>query len=622
MGDISSMKIINYELGDMVASDGVSMGYRWMSVLGEYVQRISKVVVATPAYEKLFINVPSERLLLYFQFYIKEEIAPFIRLACIKQWCIDHGKRPPGRDCVIRVPKTGVFSELINCWNFKDVPIRAVNPIFFAIMDRNILKKHVRAYAKKIIREISKRCVFFKHHNRIIFNPPSEGMVACHFAEGVDVTMRNDLSWYFGSSIKPGNVLIYFDSESDSKYRRMNWDTLEQINGLGFKWVSLRKTTLHGKRVYNYWSCPAAPSNIFIKGECAITSIEKWIISLGNDLLEQVNYWRSFYNEFNVKINYIPNCAYAVNIIQSIAFDIDIKEPGFTVGRQRSEMSMPTKDEIGCDPKHVYCIWSERALPYFCPNYDRIEQFVITGYVYNSFKPHVNWPNTLRSKGAKFVITFYDNTFNTFSYFCRKNLLEYYQVFLEWLIEDKDLGLIIKSKRPEIIKALPTIHRTLARAVETGRCIIIGELGRHPLEASYGSDMSVGFGISTPIVEVTAAGLRGIHCDTTRLKTHEFYEWGYEELIFDNLENLIKVLKSYKEDNTNYPRLGDWSRHIDKLDPFHDGKGGDRMGVYMGWLFDALAGGKDRDEVIRHANSLYKKKWGEDKIVHIDERPV
>ena len=47
---------------------------------------------------------------------------------------------------------------------------------------------------------------------------------------------------------------------------------------------------------------------------------------------------------------------------------------------------------------------------------------------------------------------------------------EYYTRFLEWVIEEDDLGLIIKSKKPVVQDTLPGIKTLIKQAVKTGRC--------------------------------------------------------------------------------------------------------------------------------------------------------
>jgi len=111
------------------------------------------------------------------------------------------------------------------------------------------------------------------------------------------------------------------------------------------------------------------------------------------------------------------------------------------------------------------------------------------------------------------------------------------------------------------------------------------------------------------------SGCRGIHCDLPKHPSYPYYECGYEKIIFDDINRLISALKRYKENPSSEPELGDWSKYIDKLDPFRDGGGGKRIGAYMCWLIKGFDRGENRDGAIEYADKLYAQQWGEDKVI-------
>ncbi len=67
------------------------------------------------------------------------------------------------------------------------------------------------------------------------------------------------------------------------------------------------------------------------------------------------------------------------------------------------------------------------------------------------------------------------------------------------------------------------------------------------------------------------------------------------------------------------PFLGDWSDHLNELDPFRDGRGGDRIGIYMRWLQEGFEKGLRRDKTIARANKLYAEDWGKE-MVYLSEK--
>ena len=77
---------------------------------------------------------------------------------------------------------------------------------------------------------------------------------------------------------------------------------------------------------------------------------------------------------------------------------------------------------------------------------------------------------------------------------------------------------------------------------------------------------------------------------------------------------MLSRLKIYKNSPEKYFDLGDWSEHLDDIDPFRDNRGGERIGTYIPVL-EGFEQGMDREENISKANRLYADIWGEDKIV-------
>lgn len=72
-------------------------------------------------------------------------------------------------------------------------------------------------------------------------------------------------------------------------------------------------------------------------------------------------------------------------------------------------------------------------------------------------------------------------------------------------------------------------------------------------------------------------------------------------------------MKSHKAGNAAYEEIGDWSPFLDRLDPYRDGRAGERMGTYLRWCLEGFDAGLDRDNVIRQANAKFNVRWGHDK---------
>jgi hypothetical protein len=349
-------------------------------------------------------------------------------------------------------------------------------------------------------------------------------------------------------------------------------------------------------------------------------TLERWVLKAGNELIAQVHYWRAFHRAFGVRVHYITEQGRAVNIAQSIACDVEKERPCVFISRQRSEIYHPNICYIGFHPLHVFFVWNQRVHAYVKANYEKIKTLVVTGYPYNILRPTRENADLLRSRGAKFVIALLDNVYGPHTAYSREKMTGFYREFLRWVIEDGTVGLVIKPKKPHFFNDLVEIRCLFNAAQETGRCIKLErELGRFPSDAAAGADMAVGAGIASAVMESVISGCRGVHYDMWNRTFHEFYQWGYERLIFNDLERLVAALKRYKQDPASEPGLGDWSGHLDELDPFRDGRGGERVGAYMRWLLESLDLGKDRDEAIQYANGRYAETWGADKVIAMEK---
>ncbi|MDD4910386.1 MAG: hypothetical protein PHR44_06915 [Candidatus Omnitrophica bacterium] len=614
--------MLKYELGEMRDGNGAVLKYETMGKTFEYVEEITGLLTASSVYKQLQERFPSDYLIGYFRSCLRTEIYPFIRQACLIEWYKRNGRPISVNDSIVFVPEEGCSSLLKQVWEFKDAPIELLHPLRFALMFPGLTFRQVNIRCRQRIKSIleSLRCI---RRTPAPIGRSDNAMIACHYTEGIDAERRTDLNWYYESGISPERIMIYLDSRhaTSVRFRRgklISRDIVQEIRNKGFRWVAIERNVAEGRSVC--WHPPKPESGLFIRNKSGQSNAEKWLTAQANKLLWAVHYWRCFYEEFNIKINYIPEEVCPESFAQAIAFDIIKDTNGVLVGKQRSELFQRKWISDRC-PRHILFTWNQRSKGYLVSNHEIIGTLVVSGYPNNILQiaRAGHYSGISRSRGANFVIALFDNVSGPDNQFSEKGMAEFYRAFLQWVIDDPAVGLIIKPKKPRAIDRLTSIAPLLGSAVKTGRCIrIADETGRFPAEASRGADMAVGIGISSALMESVIAGCRGIHYDITNLKSHEFYEWGYNAIIFNNLDLLMESLKAYKADRGLNPGLGDWSSFMDRLDPFCDGKGGQRMGVYMRWLLESFDAGEGREEAIQYANSRYAQSWGADKIANME----
>lgn len=606
---------LDYNLGEMKSTSGAALRYEVEELASDLAIKLSQIIQGYPVYRDVAEKLKSSKTLLYFQNVIKLEIYPLIRDLCVIRWYQRNNKSLLPHQATIVAPNYGIYLLLSQVWPDQTIALQLDKQIFSGagLSCRRLLKK----IAKQLMtwRDKLNR---FSGFAEIKTGPPK---IALQYIDGVDLDRRSDIEWFSQSKIDPSRILVYFDGPDNITGKPVTEAVLATIEKLGMKWISLKNNSLARKQSPTWVPASNSPKISRLMRSKDQGSVEKWIMKKSKELFDKVDYWSSFYMEFNIKIHFIVEEGSWEKIAQSIAFDVNGKNNGLSVSRQRSEMFLPSKLLLGYHAKDVFFIWNKRYSDYLKSNYDQIKSNIVVGYPYDfTFNAKLQGAGKIRKAlklGADgFVVALFDNGHSRELHFSTEMMVKFYSEFLNWVIEDKTVGLLIKSKKTSVLDSLPQIRPILAQAEATGRCLCLdNEFGRLPIDASASSDLVVGIGISSAVIESIIAGRRSLHCDLTCLRSHEYYQWGYERIIFDNLERMMQAIKTYKANKALNPNLGDWSPFLDRLDAFRDGRAGERMGIYLRWCLEGFSRGLNRAEVLKEANVKYITEWGRDKVI-------
>jgi hypothetical protein len=608
-----------YSMGDMRFIDGGSLLYEAYRVTSEVTIAMVKGLRAFPMYQKLISILPSNKVALYFEKRIYNEIFPIIKLLCIVRWYIHNGDEHRCHSIIWR--DNDFFNELQYAWPDKTVVLTSYRYLFSL--------SWIRSYIKKLYNLGQDIFAYYIRLTSLKPCPNEKSCIAVHYAEGIDLKRRSDLFWYQGSMIDAKRVIIYFDRSYNHSITK---EHTRQIESMGMRWLSLCWRGDVPFSIRNVWRPPLKKYHLLVtfreeNAHCLkeISMTEKWLFKAGIDLLNDIGYWQAFYQMFNVKIHIDAVEGGLQNIAQNIALDF---VGGICVGKQRSEWTALISDLVGCYPDHVFFSWNCQSPTYLQKNKNENDYCIISGFPFDSTfsekrSKNLHIRKSLHDRGVKFVIALYDNMYGDDNCFSKAMMLSFYKNFLEWVIEDREVWLVIKSKKPQILNNMTEIRNLLIEANSTGRCVLMdNEYGRLPSEAAFVADIAVGIGISSALSEAVIAGCRGIHCDLTKSYSHLFYyKWGYKKIIFDDIDELMAALRRFKENPQNEPCLGDFSPAIDQLDPFRDGRAGERAGTYMRWFLEAVDAGEIRDRALQWANERYAKDWGVDKVIEMQSIP-
>ncbi len=444
--------------------------------------------------------------------------------------------------------------------------------------------------------------------------------MAINCFEALDLSKRSDFLANSTIDVLKKNVLIiYEDLGKLNHYEKIK--LLELTYKYGFRGICLRDY-FKGIPLWIPKFCYYPKNTILIKNPG--NKLECWIQTVGKKLIREAYYWKHFIDTFNIKIMFVKNERRLSVIARTIAFNLGGEKTGFLVARQKSELFYPPTATLGTPAKDILFSWNERSKHLFTPNIEHIKLNVISGYEYSDFfkrkqvevKTQIN---ELKYKNVSFLVALFDNTFGGMTNpFTLKMVEEFYQTFINWAVDDKNIGLVIKSKKEGIIERLSSgnIKKQLLNLEKSGRCVIFNEQV-FPAEVARYCDFSVGFGISSALTEVVLQNIRGVQCDLSKCHTHEFYKWGYDEIIFDDIERLIIALKKFKENPDQSPKLGDWSSYLNYLDPFRDGSSSLKIGYFLNQIVQGFDEGLSAEAALRKAAGLYSQKWGAQYVQHM-----
>lgn len=602
--------------GDMRTDTGDTLRWQADEIVYKTTLSVANTLGELPQYQALRKVLVSDKLPLFFEKTIKREIYKVIQALCALEWYNRH-RSPVAKREVIWHDHQGLGPTLQGIWPSQEVQLTLGS-------SSNLLseaRSWARRYRGGLARTAARMAPSEPGQSPSNIQMPKDTIVAIHYVDGLDLTRRSDIFWHPKSDVDPSRVLLYFDTASRSRLGAPN-EIVTQIEKLGMKWIFIKnEATWH----YNYPIWDPKSTNTLLLDQWRLETegldhhppLAKWLTKQVEFLLKEVGYWLSFYGNFNIKVLLEPDESSLANVIQAIALDL---HGGIHVGRQRSEDW--GLGAIGDHPNHVYFALNRRGGFDAQTKRNRINSVLVSGFPskvpHNSNTGTSDLRTTVTTKGARFVVALFDNTFWWGGSFSKSMVQNIYRGFLEWVLDDRQVGILNKSKKSLdlIMGQMPDIHELMAKALDTGRWVNLDNpFGRLPSDASRAADMSVGIGISSAAIEAVAHGGKAVHCDLSAIRSHSFYQYGYEKIVFDDLDRLLGALKRYKFDSASESELGNFAGIMDQVDPFHDGCGSERVGTYICWLMETLDLGHSRDEAITRANERYGEIWGADKMI-------
>lgn len=458
--------------------------------------------------------------------------------------------------------------------------------------------------------------------------------VGVFYTHGVDLDRRNDIFWFLNSKIDPEDVIIYFlhyaNLPTQETYNIIESLKLKSINILPYK-INLRPVLPCSMEINRF------PDIFYIKHVFRAIFLNLkifffmffnknkdfylWFWSKFIRHIDDICLFESFFNHFNIKIHYglfeTGRHMSAANIAINLSKGVDIAHHWSNYDCVNLVISKPHE---------VYFTWGQYYKENLFNNgFYLVKNYVYTGYPYDfTFKLYYQESKTLReqlqSKGAKFIVTFFDQTLTPFISNWNNAVKNMYKELLNKVILDKELVIIAKPKRiageDDLIRIFPELKELINNAIKTERFIVL-DRNKFPCQAAMVSDLTIGFGVTTTAsLESALVGVRSITYDCEMLSEHPIFKEGYNRILFTNLEELFKAIDKIRNDYKT-TLIGDYSFILKQIDPFQDGKANERMGFYIKNLLDGFNLTIDREIVLKEANKNYINKYGNDKIATV-----
>ncbi|MDC0059786.1 hypothetical protein OAJ18_02055 [Pelagibacteraceae bacterium] len=452
-----------------------------------------------------------------------------------------------------------------------------------------------------------------------------ENIVAVNYMEGHNIEKKSDLFWFKNSGINPSSVIIYFDNKKRMNKYSNDKELFFKLNSYGVKWIKMWEWRGCAKKITFIEELlkrinKSEPEDL----------IEKWLKTAAITLIHKIGFWYSFFEDLKVKVHIHSDEMGLSNVVRQIAI---AKLGSFSIGKIRSYPTNIKGDFLGFYPNDVFFTWGKNSSSRIFSTENGMKNIITSGFPYPAESKEKKMEiekikKSFSQNGVKFSLMLIDanHSYNTnfgWQMMYTPEMTRFYEVLFKWFNEDSEIGIIVKSKYPAVLKDLPSVAKVIEKAKKTGRCFLVNSPEEMPNHYSSACDIAFSTGPFFPgvLIQYILTGKKGIFYDYAKLLSLEkdIYSWGKNKVFFTDLSEAMRQLKSYKENKNKNKELGDWSKKINEHDSFRDGNGGARIGSYINWLQVGFEKKLKREECLDYANKMYAQKWGEDKIIYCNK---
>ena len=543
---------------------------------------------------------------------VADEITPFVYIADYARWRSynkDGGKKIRN---ILVIPGTDWSAELaedlgqqIDRVIVGKKEIKRKIKRMLSIL-KNLVTAAVKTGLKKIPRESGKTGSAPGDRE---WNCHKNGKIMSTYAMGISRERRNDISYFHAADINPQRMAFFIKTHKMTPSpREFQW--LEENHAVCYAGPMV-KTVIPEARPWQ-----ASPNlkkiikdfyRIYLKTffQC-LSGRKKWAFWLLDHYWEmglETARWKDFFytNQISIIVHQVPA---DTNFIPTLAIS---EAGGIAVSMERSIL-LDYCTYIHNSSGHLNFVTGPYSLTQIPEPSFSLCTIQAGGLNIEVNHGVIDGIEQLKSQ-AGIIVTIFDEM--PTDWFVGDSIGQLYQAMIDLVDKDDRFGLLIKSKKPQVLERLKTINKEIQRLKAKGKCLV-ADWKVTPSTAAANSDLVVCIP-STAAFESVLIGTRTIVFNPMRSTSGIFYRNnGLGRRVFQDSKSLLEALEKYANGTDN--SIGDCSDLLSFIDPFNDKRGAERIGNYLNWCLEGFDAGLDRGQTIATANERYMQKWGKDKI--------
>lgn len=434
---------------------------------------------------------------------------------------------------------------------------------------------------------------------------PRHPMIAVELVEGGDPLRKSDAYWLVADIVPARQVLQVL--ERHNKFFLDVEQELAHASRLGSRCVALHPSVSANGRV-PLWVPPRMPG--WLRQYCASvgggsSALDRWLRRALKEFARSVWRWEAFFRHFNVVIYQQFTEASLDTAPRRLAID---RVGGIEVGKMRSQFF--DRSSAGFYFQHeVAFVWHHNAAAFLEHGRTRTSRVVAVGYPWDHlFTAMVEDASAIRQRlmkpGISLVLTVYDN-YGHVNGVCSTEQVQAFYTYLVGLAQShSNIALLVKSKKPQILRQMREIAVALKQLEAEGRCLVLDEPLASVVPAALAADLVVAIPAGTAGCEAVLGGRPVLMYDPAGSRDHAL-NGDDKGIVHDDFARFCSALDAA----LGAPRAVGCAQaqYADMIDPFRDGGAARRTAAFLSGFLDAKRLGLGKEAALKAADKRYRE---------------